>query len=615
MPKFKFHHNLKKKPGESAEDYEARMWKEEAEAREAVMTFVLGLVAEPLSPQVQNQPKGDRLDVIKGKKVLDKFNCAGCHTIQPGQYEFELNKNSLSELADAFKKQVQDQQEDFDFPNHIDWAGKTPKANQTKLKAFGLPQTYANKALFKDGKYGLLLTEALRFEDAKGAMFDIRAGGKLMLPLQSLLFPGKEKLLAIETKLNQWNNSVKERMKYQETEGSESFKKEVLAELKAKEANAKTQYVETISSFQGHSLYGGTFSNLLTDYILDGVALKIFPEEYAEKQTDLTTEKEVRVPKGVAIAAGPPYLIGQGGKTQPEWLYQFLLNPHPIRKTVILRMPHFNLSAEEAKAIVDYFGAMERLTNPKSESTGATFVKIPQQTSQLDDPYWKKKTEAYIKKLKDTPATGGKKTEYEQRLDELNPVWKKMQEASDAELSKAQKQLESIQKELKDQTKPDPILQEAEKVWKNEVDRLKELVKNADPKKQQAQWEESTAYVADAFRMLASEQLCSKCHQIGDRPVAGGPQDPQGPPLAMASKRLKPGWVNHWVANPLRILHYSPMPKYFSQNKSAYQELFVGTPAEQLQALTDVLMIYDQALELPLNRNWTLLPVAPGKKK
>ena len=82
--------SAKPRPAESAAEFAARKDKEEADNREAVMTFVLGLVAEPIALQYVNQPTGDRLAEIKGRQVLDKFNCAGCHVLRPGVYDFKL---------------------------------------------------------------------------------------------------------------------------------------------------------------------------------------------------------------------------------------------------------------------------------------------------------------------------------------------------------------------------------------------------------------------------------------------------------------------------------------------------------------------------------------------
>jgi hypothetical protein len=55
----------------------------------------------------------------------------------------------------------------------------------------------------------------------------------------------------------------------------------------------------------------------------------------------------------------PPPLVGEGRKVQSNWLHSFLLNPHPIRPAVLLRMPRFNMSSDEATKLVNYFAAMD----------------------------------------------------------------------------------------------------------------------------------------------------------------------------------------------------------------------------------------------------------------
>ena len=92
MPQFQFARGeVKPKEGESKEQAQAR---DEAEAREAVMTFVLGLVAEPVPPRYVYEPGPDKLAEVKGRQVLEKFNCAGCHQLQPGIYDFNTKKPS-----------------------------------------------------------------------------------------------------------------------------------------------------------------------------------------------------------------------------------------------------------------------------------------------------------------------------------------------------------------------------------------------------------------------------------------------------------------------------------------------------------------------------------------
>lgn len=65
----------------------------------------------------------------------------------------------------------------------------------------------------------------------------------------------------------------------------------------------------------------------------------------------------------------PPNLIGQGIKTQPQWLFHFLKDPHfvsipgkpgtdRIRPWHSIRMPTFSLTDEEARSLVRYFAAL-----------------------------------------------------------------------------------------------------------------------------------------------------------------------------------------------------------------------------------------------------------------
>jgi mono/diheme cytochrome c family protein len=65
---------------------------------EAVTTFVLGLVAEPPPTEYLYQPEGRPADVIEGERLLDKYNCGGCHIIDLPKIAFAAN---LDDLADC----------------------------------------------------------------------------------------------------------------------------------------------------------------------------------------------------------------------------------------------------------------------------------------------------------------------------------------------------------------------------------------------------------------------------------------------------------------------------------------------------------------------------------
>jgi len=58
-----------------------------------------------------------------------------------------------------------------------------------------------------------------------------------------------------------------------------------------------------------------------------------------------------------ALNNTPPRLIGQGAKTQPQWLHGFLQNVHKLRPWLKVRMPSFPLTDHNTTALVDYFAS------------------------------------------------------------------------------------------------------------------------------------------------------------------------------------------------------------------------------------------------------------------
>jgi hypothetical protein len=49
---------------------------------------------------------------------------------------------------------------------------------------------------------------------------------------------------------------------------------------------------------------------------------------------------------------------------QSGWLHRFLLNPHTIRPSAVLRMPRFNFHSSEAAALANYFAAVDGADYP-----------------------------------------------------------------------------------------------------------------------------------------------------------------------------------------------------------------------------------------------------------
>ena len=99
---------LKKSEKYKAWDDRLRMpqfaWANNPKAIEEVMTFVLGLTSEKISakylPSIHTTP--ERTAIAEGSKVLNRFNCAGCHVLE--MPKFTINQGALvSEVMPNFK--------------------------------------------------------------------------------------------------------------------------------------------------------------------------------------------------------------------------------------------------------------------------------------------------------------------------------------------------------------------------------------------------------------------------------------------------------------------------------------------------------------------------------
>ncbi|RMF68640.1 MAG: hypothetical protein D6743_03095 [Calditrichaeota bacterium] len=69
-----------------------------------------------------------------------------------------------------------------------------------------------------------------------------------------------------------------------------------------------------------------------------------------------------------ALSFAPPDLVGEGRKVQPDWLFEFLKNPTTkIRPWLTVRMPTFGFTDEEVNTIIEYFQALEGISEPFKE--------------------------------------------------------------------------------------------------------------------------------------------------------------------------------------------------------------------------------------------------------
>jgi hypothetical protein len=87
----------------------------------------------------------------------------------------------------------------------------------------------------------------------------------------------------------------------------------------------------------------------------------LFPVVLAD---EAKTNPAVRKQADQAWGWLPPPLLGEGRKVQTDWLHDFLMDPFRIRPAVVLRMPKFNMSSDEASTLVHYFAAHDNAEYP-----------------------------------------------------------------------------------------------------------------------------------------------------------------------------------------------------------------------------------------------------------
>jgi mono/diheme cytochrome c family protein len=498
MPQFRFARTHKNK-GESDEDYQIRREKEEAEAREAVMTFVLGLVADPIPLKHVYSPPSDKLAEVKGRQVIDKYNCYSCHPIQSGIWEFKTSKDELDLLVKAHQAASDTFKSDHFFAGSNAWYGAPPPAAD-RLVARGVSPQF-DEENFSIGEGGnaikvltVRLTDALRFTGNDGIRRDIPAASIIpMLPD------------AIVNTAEPFGGRL----------------------------------IDMLIGKPGEKGYLGT----------------TYEQKFAGKADE-------------ARAALPPPLMREGERVQPKWLYQFLLNPGVLRPEtyMLLRMPKFNMSPDEAMQLVNYFASVSKTGNP---GAGVTYPYLT--VEQTDARFWKDKDASYRRS---------------------SAEWVKSLEAKVAELEK--------------QVKATMDNDEKEKLQKAHDDLAASLTK-AKALAESVAKKGDDAYAIGGYKLLLNKDSCLKCHSVGSLQAEG----PLGPNLMLSADRLRPEWTLQWLANPKRLFSYQTlMPQNFARDAVEWQDSFAGPPLDQARAARDVLMDLPRIAELPEVRK--LQPAAPA---
>ena len=77
---------------------------------------------------------------------------------------------------------------------------------------------------------------------------------------------------------------------------------------------------------------------------------------------------------------------------------------------------------------------------------------------------------------------------------------------------------------------------------------------------------------------------CASCHTSGFNN-----DEASAPNLYFVRRRLRPDWVKKWLENPAEILEYTTMPNFWEDGESQDEEIFGGDKDKQINALTKYL--------------------------
>lgn len=405
--------------------------------REAIITFLLGLVANPPAERYVYQPNAEHRAWIDGRRVLDNYRCQTCHVLDAQQWRIAFPPGDFGPQPEVARYPFLDSR----LPRELLAASASPDSG-------GLARTvvWGKPALDRDGFPLVLDEDGLPLDDEDS--YD-RAG--------------------LEYPLELWRPAAVDGQTY---------------EVGVLPLNVGVKALENVRAADG---------GFLAKYLLPHVVRRERENNPAAKGSE-------------AWGWLPPPLLNEGRKVQTGWLHDFLLNPTPIRPAAVMRMPRYNLSAEEAAALVRYFASVDGVDFP-----------------------------------------------YESRLRRQADYLTAAQQRYEAALS-------------------------------------------GDP---EASNNEVRTRLGDALRIVQDANFCVKCHRVGrfEPEIA---DRAKGPDLAQVYLRLRPEYLRDWIADPKTLLPYTGMPINIPYDPTRpdlgaiSQELYHGNSLEQLEALVDLLMNFDQ---------------------
>lgn len=263
--------------------------------RESVMTFVLGLVAEPPAEEFLHRPDPREQARLDGLAVLEQFNCGGCHVLEGERWDINYDPDSIS-----------------DPPEVPDYAFLAPQFSQAELA----------DALATDSR-------GRRFASLHGlSVLDAETGEPQLVD---------QDFIPIEREEADEDPEIIPHRAFMLYE-------DAIINGQPWAVGSQNIFVpeDALHAGKSYPAHGGDLARLLFPVVIED-EMEINPN----------------VKPDDAWGWLPPPLIGEGKKVQSGWLHTFLLAPEPIRPAAVLRMPRFHLSTQQASALVNYFAAVD----------------------------------------------------------------------------------------------------------------------------------------------------------------------------------------------------------------------------------------------------------------
>jgi hypothetical protein len=343
---------------------------------EAIATFVLGLVNDPPPPAYQYRPTGPERDIIEGERLVDKFNCTGCHILDMPSLTY---KAPLQEVVGASREELtkwfidnapkikrgsitQDM-----LAGRADAEAIEPEAMRTALATF---MTNAEVLLVGQLDPAIDLTTGLAQHLAELAG---RSSGQ---PLKDWFDDHPETLLADAFQTTDHPDALRMLLKLKPAVNG-------LAPQAAEDGRAVITAHGLITTTPDPEEEDPEFRQFGLDIwqTLDVAGrIKLPSAKVTVKELDVVSQGSGRggdlahwlVPRlkdelqdvNKAWQASPPPLYKEGIKVQTPWMFRFLKNPEQLRYTTVLRMPRFNMSDEEAQTLANYFAARDGVEYP-----------------------------------------------------------------------------------------------------------------------------------------------------------------------------------------------------------------------------------------------------------